>query len=184
MQDLFLIGSIPWWVIAVVACGSVALLVNFFRSSSGWALGRVRFWFFFAPALRLAHFFFRPPWWKRGEVASTAHGSGGQLISMSFPADPKPTQDGQPVKSRLDLVRERLLAGEEPLIQELSRDYDLRLYRFGTALEPIAPASISQLKAQDQGTRLLEVLQSAAREAGEQSGILFGDGIANGDRNL
>ena len=59
----------------------------------------------------------------------------------------------------------------------------MHLYRFGTALEPIAPASISQLKAQDQGTRLLEVLQSAAREAGEQSGILlFSDGIANGDR--
>jgi uncharacterized membrane protein len=102
---------------------------------------------------------------------------------MAFPASAKPGPDGQPAKNRLDLVRDTLLAGKEPLIQELSRDYDLHLYRFGTALEPIAPASISQLKAQDQGTRLLEVLQSAAREAGEQSGILlFTDGIANGDR--
>ena len=87
------------------------------------------------------------------------------------------------MKTRLDLVREKLLSGKEPLIQELSRDYDLQLYRFGTTLEPIAPAAIAQLKAQDQGTRLLEVLQSVAREAGEQSGILlFSDGITNGDR--
>jgi uncharacterized membrane protein len=69
------------------------------------------------------------------------------------------------------------------LIQELSRDYDLHLYRFGTNLEPIAPASLGQLKAQDQGTRLLEVIQAAVRESGDQSGILlFSDGITNGDR--
>ena len=30
MQDLFLIGTLPWWVIALVACGSVALLVQQF----------------------------------------------------------------------------------------------------------------------------------------------------------
>ena len=101
---------------------------------------------------------------------------------MAFPAAPNRRKTGNPQRAG-SISSEKLLAGKEPLIQELSRDYDLRLYRFGTALEPIAPASISQLKAQDQGTRLLEVLQSAAREAGEQSGILlFSDGIANGDR--
>ena len=188
MQDLFLIGTLPWWLIALVGCGSVALLIQQFLSlkqrlslGQSWFLVLLRacvygllIFFLFGPALvekRTAKL--------RRPLTILVDSSQ----SMAFPASAKPAPDGQPAKSRLDLVRDTLLAGKEPLIQGLSRDYDLHLYRFGTALEPIAPASISQLKAQDQGTRLLEVLQSAAREAGEQSGILlFSDGIANGDR--
>jgi hypothetical protein len=103
--------------------------------------------------------------------------------SMAFPASAKPTQDGKPGKSRFDVMREALLDSKDPLIQKLKRDYDLRVFRFGTSLEPIAPASISQLKPQDQGTRLLELLQTAASDAGAQSGILlFTDGITNGDK--
>jgi hypothetical protein len=188
MQDLFLIGSLPWWVIVLVACGSVALLIQQFLSlKQRLSLGQSSFLVFLrACVYGLLIFFLFGPALVEKRVAKlrrplTILVDSSQ--SMAFPASAKPAPDGQPAKSRLELVRDTLLAGKEPLIQELSRDYDLHLYRFGTALEPIAPAFISQLKAQDQGTRLLEVLQSAAREAGEQSGILlFSDGIANGDR--
>jgi uncharacterized membrane protein len=188
MQDLFLIGTLPWWVIALVGCGSVALLIQQFLSLKQ-RLGLGQSWFLVllrACVYGLLIFFLFGPALVEKRTAKlrrplTILVDSSQ--SMAFPASAKPGPDGQPAKNRLDLVRDTLLAGKEPLIQELSRDYDLHLYRFGTALEPIAPASISQLKAQDQGTRLLEVLQSAAREAGEQSGILlFTDGIANGDR--
>jgi uncharacterized membrane protein len=188
MQDLFLIGTLPWWVIALVACGSVALLLQQFLSlRRRLALGQSVFLVLLRTGVySLLIFFLFGPALVEKRVAKlrrplTVLVDSSQ--SMAFPASTKPAQDGQPVKTRLDLVREKLLSGKEPLIQELSRDYDLQLYRFGTTLEPIAPAAIAQLKAQDQGTRLLEVLQSVGREAGEQSGILlFSDGIANGDR--
>jgi len=78
-------------------------------------------------------------------------------------------------------VREKLTAGPEPLIEKLSRDYDLRLIRFGTSLEPIAAGSLPGLQAQDPGTRLVELLQAAARDRAAQSAIVvFSDGIANG----
>jgi uncharacterized membrane protein len=187
MQDLFLIGTLPWWVIALVACGSVALLVQqFLGLRQRLALGQSVFLVLLRTGVySLLIFFLFGPALVEKRVAKlrrplTVLVDSSQ--SMAFPARAT-AQDGQPVKTRLDLVREKLLSGKEPLIQELSRDYDLQLYRFGTTLEPIAPAAIAQLKAQDQGTRLLEVLQSVAREAGEQSGILlFSDGITNGDR--
>ena len=187
MQDLFLIGTLPWWLIALVALGSVALLVQQFLSlRQRLALGQSVFLVLLrAGVYSLLIFFLFGPALVEKRVAKlrrplTVLVDSSQ--SMAFPARAT-AQDKQPAKSRLDLVREKLLAGEGPLIQELSRDYDLQLYRFGTTLEPIAPAAIAQLKAQDQGTRLLEVLQTVAREAGEQSGILlFSDGIANGDR--
>jgi hypothetical protein len=175
MRDLFLIGNLPWWIIVVVACGSVALLIQQFLSlKQRLSLGQSSFLVFLrACVYGLLIFFLFGPALVEKRVAKlrrplTILVDSSQ--SMAFPASAKPAPGGQPAKSRLDLVRDTLLAGKEPLIQGLSRDYDLRLYRFGTALEPIAPASISQLKGQDQGTRLLEVLQSAAREAGEQSG--------------
>ena len=188
MQDLFLIGSIPWWVIALVAAGTVALLVQqFLTLRQRLTLGQTSFLVLLrAIVYSLLIFFLFGPALVEKRVAKlrrplTVLVDGSQ--SMGFPASSLPTQDGQPAKSRLDLVRDTLLSGKEPLIQKLGRDYDLQLYRFGTNLEPIAPAAIAQLKAQDQGTRLLEVLQSAARDSGEQSGILlFSDGITNGDR--
>jgi uncharacterized membrane protein len=188
MQDLFLIGTLPWWLIALVALGSVALLVQQFLSlRQRLALGQSVFLVLLrAGVYSLLIFFLFGPALVEKRVTKlrrplTLLVDSSQ--SMAFPASAQPAQDGQPVKTRLDLVREKLLSGKEPLLQELSRDYDLQLYRFGATTEPIAPAAIAQLKAQDQGTRLLEVLQSVAREAGEQSGILlFSDGIANGDR--
>ncbi len=188
MRDLFLTGNLPWWVILLAACVSVTLLIQqFFSLRERLSLGQSSLLVFLrACVYSLLVFYLFGPALVEKRVAKlrrplTLLVDSSQ--SMGFPAAAKTVQDGQPAKSRLDLVRERLSGGKDPLIQELSRDYDLHLYRFGTALEPIAPASIPELKAQDQGTRLLEVLQAAAREAGDQSGILlFSDGIANGDR--
>ena len=102
--------------------------------------------------------------------------------SMSFPASAKSAAGDKAAKSRLDLVKEKLEAGPEPLIQRLNRDYDLRVIRFGTGLEPIAPGSLERLRAQDPGTRLIELLQRAARDGAARSGIVvFSDGITNGE---
>src|SRR4029453_15352823 len=60
---------------------------------------------------------------------------------------------------------------------------DLRVISFGTTLDPIAADSIANLKAQAPGSRLLELLQTSARESGVQSGlVVFSDGITNGER--
>lgn len=100
--------------------------------------------------------------------------------SMAFPADTG--AGGTSDKSRLDVVREKLLDPKSRLLQKLGERYDLRLFRFGTALEPITPASLAGLRPQDHGTRLLELLQSTAHEPGRQAGIIvFSDGITNGE---
>jgi uncharacterized membrane protein len=105
---------------------------------------------------------------------------------MGFPASSKSLPGDKNFKSRLDLVREKLAAGpnaNDTLIQKLNRDYDLRLIRLGTSLEPIAAGSLAGLKPQDPGTRLLELLQTAARYGAAQSAIVvFSDGITNGDK--
>jgi hypothetical protein len=105
---------------------------------------------------------------------------------MAFPAGAKTSADGKSAQSRLDLVREKLEAGankNDSLMEKLNRDYDLRVIRFGTSLESIAPGNLAGLKPQDPGTRLLELLQQAARDSAAQSGIVvFSDGIANGDK--
>ena len=41
----------------------------------------------------------------------------------------------------------------------------MRLFRFSAGLEPMAPNALGQLKAQDQGSRIMEILQSAAKDA-------------------
>ena len=188
MKDIYLIGSLPAWVIALAALGAGALLLQQFMSlKQRLAVGPSSFlvalrtcvysvliFFLLGPALvenRVTKL--RPPLTVLIDTSE----------SMAFPASSKPAE-GKPAKSRIDIVKEKLLGGgKESLIQRLGREYDLRLYRFGTSLEPISPESIAQLKAQDQGTRLLELLQIAAKDAPPQSGLLvFSDGITNGDK--
>ncbi|HBA41298.1 MAG TPA: hypothetical protein DCZ05_16745, partial [Deltaproteobacteria bacterium] len=102
--------------------------------------------------------------------------------SMGFPASSNQSRDGRPGQSRLDLAKEKLLEGKEPLMQKLAQNYDLRLYQFNTRLEALGPASLRQLAAQGKGTRLIEALKEAGRDGGAQAGIiLFSDGIANGE---
>ena len=188
MQDLYLIGSVPWWLVALVVAASSALLVQqFFSLRRRLSVGQSMFLVCLrACVYGLLIFFLLSPALVEKHVTQLRRPLTlliDDSQSMTFPAQPGGTQEGKPNPSRLDLVKQKLTDGEAPLIQKLSRQYDLRLYRFGTSLEPIAPESVAQLKAQDQGTQLLELLQTAAKEAGPQSGIvIFSDGIANGDK--
>lgn len=188
MQDLYLIGTLPWWLIAAAAVATAALLVHQLlalrrRLSLGQSavLTLLRalvyaglIFFLFGPAL-----IDRRPTKLRRPLTVLIDSSQ----SMGFPAKAKPAPGEKAPMSRLDAVREKLTAGQPSLIEKLNRDYDLRLIRFGTSLEPIAPGSLAGLQPQDPGTRLLELLQSAARDSAAQSAIVvFTDGITNGDK--
>ncbi|MBI2367322.1 MAG: hypothetical protein HYV01_20310, partial [Deltaproteobacteria bacterium] len=188
MKDLYFIGSLPWWLIALVVLATIALLLQQFLSlkqrlplAQSWFLVLLR-----AVVYGVLIFFLLGPSLidkRAGKLRRPLTVLIDSSESMAYPASAKPAAGGTAGKSRLDTVREKLTAGAEPLIQRLSRDYDLRLFRFGTDLEPIDAASVAQLKPQAQGTRLLELVQSAAKDAGVQSAILlFSDGIANGDK--
>lgn len=189
MTELFFIGGLPWWAILLIALGALALLIQQFLglrqrlgSKRSWLLTSLR-----AIVYATLIFFLLSP----GLVEKRFHKLSRPLMvlvdtsqSMGFPAAPSATADGGQGKSRIDLVKEKLSEGKEPLIQRLARDYDLRLYQFSTRLEPIGPAALSQLEARGKGSRLLEALREASRDGGPQAGIiLFSDGIANGENS-
>lgn len=188
MKDLYLIGSLPWWLVALVAGAATALLVQqFLGLKQRLALGQSVILTLLRAAVYagLIFFLFGPALIDKRVTKLrrplTVMIDSSQ--SMAFPARSKAAAGDNGAQSRLDLVREKLAAGQEPLIERLNRDYDLRLIRFGAGAEPIAPGSLAGLKAQDPGTRLVELLQSAARDGAAQSGIIvFTDGIANGER--
>jgi uncharacterized membrane protein len=188
MQDLYLIGSLPWWLIALGAVAAAALLVlQYVQLRQRLAFGQSLFLFSLRACVYgvLLFFLFGPAFIEKRQTKLrrplTILVDSSQ--SMNFPADAKPESGAKPGQSRLDLVKTKLAAGQAPLIQRLDRDYDLRLYRFGASTEPIAPAALAELKAQDHGTRLVETLQAVAKDANRQSGIVvFSDGIANGER--
>ena len=188
MKELYLIGSLPRWVIVLIAISAGALLIHQLLSlKQRLTWGQSSFLTFLRTCVYgLLIFFLLGPALIDKRVTKLRRPLTLLLDnsqSMAFPASAKPAEDKKSERSRLEAVQESLLKGEDPLIQKLSRDYDLRVFRFGTSLEPLAPTSISQLKAQDPGTRLVELLQAAAADAGERSGILlFTDGIANGNR--
>jgi uncharacterized membrane protein len=188
MKDLYLIGSLPWWLIALAAVAAAALLVlQYVQLRQRLAFGQALFLF----ALRacvygvLLFFLFGPALIEKRETKLrrplTVLVDSSQ--SMNFPANAKLESGAKSGQSRLDLVKAKLAAGQAPLIQSLDRDYDLRLYRFGATMEPIAPAALAELMAKDHGTRLVETLQAVAKDASVQSGIVvFSDGITNGER--
>src|ERR1044071_1500080 len=187
MSDLHLIGALPLWGVAVIALAVLALLVqHFIRLRQRLGLGQSAL----LTALRACVyggliFFFLGPALIDKRVTKLRRPLTLLIDtsqSMSFPANAKNTSGDKGAKSRLDLVKEKLEAGSEPLIQRLSRDYDLRVIRFGTGLEPIAPDSLERLRAVDPGSGRMELLQLAARDGAARSGIvLFSDGIANGE---
>ncbi len=186
MKDLYLIGSLPWWVIALGALVVVALLVvQFIQLRQRLAVGQS----VFLVALRacvyavLLFFLFGPALIETRQTKLrrplTVLVDSSQ--SMNFPHSAK--TDAGEKQSRLDLTKAKLATGEQPLIERLNRDYDLRLFRFGASMEPITPAALADLSAQDHGTRLVETLQAISKEAHQQSGIVvFSDGITNGER--
>ena len=187
MKDLYLIGSLPWWLILIVAVASVALLTHqFFSLKERLSPAQCALLVFLrACVYGLLMFFLFSPAFVEQRVTKLRRPLTLLLDSsqsMAFPADPRDSRNEKPALSRLDVVKRKLTTGAAPLIQRLSRDYDLSVYKFGTGLEPISLPAISQLQPQERGTRLLEILQTAAKEAGAQSGILvFSDGIANGE---
>ena len=190
MKDLYLIGSLPGWLVALIAVVTVALLIQQFlgltrrlpvgQSVSLTALRAlvygVLIFFLFGPALidkRVTKL--------RRPLTVLIDSSQ----SMGFPASAKSAPGDKNAKSRLDLVREKLAAGaQEPMLQKLNRDYDLKLVRLGTGLEPISTEGLAGLTPQDPGTRLLELLQATARDGSAASAgvIVFTDGITNGDK--
>jgi uncharacterized membrane protein len=188
MQDLYLIGNLPSWLIALVAVVVLALLIQqFIGLRQRLPLGQTIFLTFLRGVVYagLIFFLFGPALIERRTTKLrrplTVLIDSSQ--SMAFPADPNAAPGEKAPASRLDAVREKLTSGPEPLIQKLNREFDLRLARFGTGLEPIAPASLAGMRAQDPGTRLIELLQAAARDGAAGSAIIiFSDGIANGDR--
>lgn len=188
MNNLFFVGGLPWWAILLIALATLALLTYQFlslkqrlSSRQSWLLISLR-----GLVYGLLIFFLLSPGLVEKRVTKlrrplTVLVDTSQ--SMGFAASTEQSQDGKQGKSRIDLVKEKLLEGKEPLIHRLARDYDLRLYQFGTGLEPIGPTSLAQLAAQGKGTRLLEALREAGRDAGAQAGIiLFSDGIVNGEK--
>src|SRR5215471_4889117 len=118
MKDFYLIGNLPGWIIALAALAVVLLLAQQFiglkrRLATGpstllvllrTCVYGVLIFFLFGPAIienRTAKL--RPPLTVLIDTSE----------SMAFPADPKPLPDGKPAKSRIDVVKETLLAGKE-----------------------------------------------------------------------
>ena len=187
MSDLYLIGVLPLWLIALVGVAAAALLAQqFINLRQRLPLGQTAFLTLLRACVYAGLIFFLLGPALIDKRVTKLRRPLTLLVdtsqSMSFPANAKSAAGDQAAKSRLDLVKEKLEAGPEPLIQRLNRDYDLRVIRFGTGLESIAPGSLERLRAQDPGTRLIELLQRAARDGAARSGIVvFSDGITNGE---
>jgi uncharacterized membrane protein len=188
MKDFYLIGSLPGWVIGLCAAAVVALLIlQFLQLRQRLPLGQssllialracvyaVLLFFLFGPALIET---------RQTKLRRPLTILVDSSQSMNFPNSAKSQVGGGSAQSRLDLVKAKLAAGEQSLIERLAREYDLRLFRFGANLDPMAPAALADLTAHDHGTRLLEIIQDVAKDANQQSGILvFSDGISNGER--
>ena len=187
MSDLYLIGALPLWLIALVGLAAAALLAQqFINLRQRLPLGQTAFLTLLRACVYAGLIFFLLGPALIDKRVTKLRRPLTLLVdtsqSMSFPASAKSAAGDKGAKSRLDLVKEKLEAGPEPLIQRLNRDYDLRVIRFGTGLESIAPGSLERLRAQDPGTRLIELLQRAARDGAARSGIVvFSDGITNGE---
>ena len=187
MSDLYLIGVLPLWLIALVGVAAAALLAQqFINLRQRLPFGQAAFLTLLRACVYAGLIFFLLGPALIDKRVTKLRRPLTLLVdtsqSMSFPASAKSAAEDKAAKSRLDLVKEKLEAGPEPLIQRLNRDYDLRVIRFGTGLESIAPGSLERLRAQDPGTRLIELLQRAARDGAARSGIVvFSDGITNGE---
>ncbi len=187
MKDLFFIGTIPWWAILLVALGVTGVLAAQFISLKQ-RLSKPRsaiLTLLRGLVYALLIFFLLSPGLVERRVTQLRRPLALLLDtsqSMGFPTGADSGQEGSKGRSRLDLVKEKLLSGKEPLIRTLARDYDLRIYQFGASLAPVASESLPQLAPQGRGTRLFEALGEAARQVGGQGAILlFSDGIANGE---
>lgn len=188
MNDLFFIGGIPWWAILLISLGALALLAYQLLSlKQRLSIQKSCLLIFLRGCVyALLIFFLLSPGLVERRVTKLRRPLTILLDtsqSMGLPSSPEQGQDQKQGKSRLELVKEKLSEGKEHLIERLARNYDLRWYQFSTSLEPIGPGALSRLTPQGKGTRLLEILREAGREAGAGI-ILFSDGIANGEDSL
>ncbi|MBI2360472.1 MAG: hypothetical protein HYV04_16475 [Deltaproteobacteria bacterium] len=185
MNQIFFLSPLPWWAVLVIGFGVLALLFFQLRSlrerlspAKSWTLIVLR-----GLVYGVLLFFLLSP----GLIAQQTIKLRRSLTvvvdasqSMGLPASPGPAQIPNSRPTRIDLVKEKLLAGKEPLLRRLARDYELRLYQFSTDLETTTAQSIPQLKAEGRGTRLWEAVREASRRAGPGSAILlFSDGITD-----
>ncbi len=184
MSEIFIAGGTPLWVIALIGLGALALLIVHFlglkkrlglkKSSLIVSLRGLVYalliFFLLTPILVE-----KRPTKLRPPLAVLIDSSQ----SMGFPAS---MDQGQDRKSRIDLVKARLLEGQTPWIQRLAETYDVRLYHFGTDLEPINIESLRQLDARGKGSRLFETLREAGRQT-PAAALVFSDGIANGENH-
>jgi hypothetical protein len=146
MSDLYLIGALPLWLIALVGLAAAALLAQqFINLRQRLPLGQAAFLTLLRSCVYAGLIFFLLGPALIDKRVTKLRRPLTLLVdtsqSMSFPASAKSAAGDKGAKSRLDLVKEKLEAGPEPLIQRLNRDYDLRVIRFGTGLESIAPGS-------------------------------------------
>jgi len=160
MNDLYLLGAWPWWLVALIALSASALLVRqFINLRDRLSRGQTTFLTLVRTCVYAGLIFFLLGPALIDKRVTKLRRPLTLLIdtsqSMGFPASAKAGAPDKPVNSRLDLVRQKLTEGQTPLLQRLSRDYDLRVIRFGTGTEPIAPGNIARLRPQDPGTRLI-----------------------------
>lgn len=186
MEKLNFIGGLPWWAITLMVVILGAILIHqFLGLRQRLSLGqRAQLTFLRGSVYILLILFLAGPVIVEQRVTKLRRPLVLLLDtseSMGFPAN----QDGDKEKSRIDLLKEKLLSGKEPLIERLIHDYDLRLYQFNTTLQPMALESLANLTAHGKGTRLLEALEQIRQEVPTTAGIImFSDGIANGAQDL
>jgi uncharacterized membrane protein len=179
MSELFFVGSLPWWVVAAIGAAALAAVTyEFLGLKRRLGLRRATMLTSLrAVVYALLIFFLLSPGLIQKRVTKLRRPL--TLLIDTSQSMALPAMSG---KSRIDLVKEKLLGGKEPLIQRLARDYDLRVYQFNTRLEPVAPSAVAQLSATGKGTRLVEIVREANRDAGTQGALMvLSDGIANGE---
>ncbi len=186
MPNILFIGGIPWWGTTLIALGAAALLIHqYFILRERLSIRQNTLLILLRSAVyTLLILFLLGPVLVQQRISKLRRPLVLLLDSSQSMALPS-SQDGDGKKSRMDLVKEKLLGGKDSLIERLARDYDLRLFRFDTKLQPIGLASLKELEARGEGTNLLEALQEAERNAGDAAGIIvLSDGIANGGKDL
>src|SRR3990170_6745146 len=116
MKELYFIGSLPWWLIALVALATIALLLQQFLSlKQRLSLAQSAF----LVALRavvygvLIFFLLGPSLLDKraGKLRRPLTVLIDSSESMAYPASAKPAAGGTAGKNRLDAVREKLPAG-------------------------------------------------------------------------
>ncbi|HVR17516.1 MAG TPA: hypothetical protein VMS25_14260, partial [Candidatus Limnocylindrales bacterium] len=122
MKNLYLIGTLPLWLVGVVALAAAALVIlQFLNLKQRLSLGQS--WFLTllrAAVYALLLFFLLGPALIDKRVTKLRRPLTVLIDSsqsMAFPASTKANPDGKPGPSRLDAVRAKLTEGQDPMIQ-------------------------------------------------------------------